>query len=357
MCFSKKKIRIVLTGGGTGGSVTPLIAIAQELQGRYGNDLEIMWIGMQKGIERTMTARYSFIYRGISAGKWRRYFSWKNVFDLLRVILGFIQSFCILIAFRPKLIITAGSFISVPVVWAGWLLRINILVHQQDLRPGLANKLMAACATRVTVAFEKSLDDYKHAQLVGNPVRHEFATPVKHHQDDKPVVLILGGGTGSAFINDLVADSLEDLLEVCKIIHITGKEKERTHIHSHHIDTTGYEFYDLLDTDHLAKAMQRADIVVTRAGLGTLSELSFLGKPTIIIPIPASHQEDNAEFFTHHGALVLNQDNIHPRDFSKLICDILNDKRRLEEMSQAIKTAMRHDANTAMLNIIDSLLK
>lgn len=356
MCFTKKKIKIVLTGGGTGGSVTPLIAIAEDLQKKYGSDLQIMWIGMQRGIERTMTARYPFIYRGISAGKWRRYTSAKNIFDLFRVMLGFVQSFCILIAFRPRLIVTAGSFISVPVIWAGWLLRIKIIVHQQDLRPGLANKLMAACATAVTVAFEKNLSDYKKAMWIGNPMREEFFLRSLLRHEDKPIVLILGGGTGSQFINDSVAENLEELLDICKIIHITGKEKQRVHLHTHHIDTTGYEYYDLLDTAHVARAMQRATLVITRAGLGTLSELAFLAKPTIIIPIPDSHQEDNAAYFKKHGALVLNQAELSPRQFVAVVADCLGDAKKLEQMGKGMAAAMKQGANQSMLEIITKFI-
>jgi UDP-N-acetylglucosamine--N-acetylmuramyl-(pentapeptide) pyrophosphoryl-undecaprenol N-acetylglucosamine transferase len=358
MTQAEKKIRIVLTGGGTGGSVTPLLAVAEDLIARYADNLSIVWIGMSSGVERTMTAGYPFDYKAISAGKLRRYFSWKNFFDPLRLLLGFIQSFFILLTARPRLVMTAGSFISVPVIWAAWLLRIPSIIHQQDIRPGLANKLMAPFVSVVTVVFEKSLGDYgKKAVLTGNPIRSAFSESFVENNETKPILLILGGGTGSETINNLIYESLDTLTRFCKIIHVTGKPNVRSSLQGKDTGITDYECYDLLDTVHMAKAMQRASVVVTRAGLGFLSELSFLGKATVIIPIPKTQQEDNAAYFEKQGAaIVLDQKNLDPRQFTLVIQNLLNDKAKLAVLREHIKQVMRHDANSAIMNIIEKYI-
>jgi len=353
------KFRVVLSGGGTGGSVTPLLAMADELASRYPKELSMLWIGTTQGVERTMIANYPFEYRSILSAKWRRYFSIRNITDLFSLLISFFQSLVILCCFRPQLIITAGSFISVPVVFAAWLLKIPILVHQQDIRPGLANKLMAPCAKIITVSFEKSLLDYKKKSIwVGNPVRKEFKDYETTNQakNDLPVILVLGGGTGSESINNLVIDSLSELTKIAKVVHITGKHDTKPLLNREKL--ANYYFYDLLGTAHMARSMSEADLVITRAGLGTLSELSFLSKPAIVIPIPKSHQEDNAKYFKDCGAaLVLDQTNLDAKQFTKAISDFLANNDLMLKMSAAMKQAMKRNANASLGHIIDRLLK
>lgn len=361
MLSNETNIRIVLSGGGTGGSVTPLLAISEELSERYGERLSMMWIGTHQGIERALTARHPFIYKAVAAGKLRRYFDLRNITDIFKIIIGLIQSVYILYSFKPQLVVTAGSFLSVPVAWAAWILNIPVIVHQQDIRPGLANLLMAPCAKVVTVAFGKSLDDYGSKSVwIGNPVRKEFKAkaemqPTHVKSSEKPLLVILGGGTGSQTINSLVLESVGTLTPFLRVIHITGRlgrwSDERREA------TPDYQFYELLESEHLAEALADASLVVTRAGLGTLSELSYLGKPCIIIPIPDSHQEENAEYFASRGAaVVLDQRTLSPKIFSTTIKRLLNDKDELAYMSQKIKDVMKHNANKEMADIIDDLI-
>jgi UDP-N-acetylglucosamine--N-acetylmuramyl-(pentapeptide) pyrophosphoryl-undecaprenol N-acetylglucosamine transferase len=167
----------------------------------------------------------------------------------------------------------------------------------------------------------------------------------------------LGGGTGSETINNLIYESLDTLTRFCKIIHVTGKPNVRSSLQGKDTGITDYECYDLLDTVHMAKAMQRASVVVTRAGLGFLSELSFLGKATVIIPIPKTQQEDNAAYFEKQGAaIVLDQKNLDPRQFTLVIQNLLNDKAKLAVLREHIKQVMRHDANSAIMNIIEKYI-
>src|SRR6056297_179313 len=212
-----KKKTIFLTGGGTGGSVSPLLAVAEEFFSRE-KEVDFIWIGSEKGVERDMVEYKDFKgrkidYKIICAGKWRRYFSLKNFFDLFKLGFGFFQSLFLVLKYRPDLVMSAGSFVSVPAVWAAGFLRRPILIHQQDVRPGLANKLMAPFARVITTVFQESRKAYgAKARVVGNIIRKNLDMEAKDNyfkvREDTPILLVVGGGTGAKFINDLVEKNL-----------------------------------------------------------------------------------------------------------------------------------------------------
>lgn len=396
MDLKNKNYKILLTGGGTGGSVAPLLAVAEELKiplapsrGQAPFDkggeinFEFLWLGTKFGPEREMVERVEIKFKAIYGGKLRRYFSFKNLADIIKIKLGFFQALFIMLKWRPDLVMSAGSFISVPIVWAAWILGVPVLIHQQDICAGLANKLMAPFAKTITVAFEKSLADYgKKAVWIGNPTRQSLKTPNPKSQfpidANLPVVLIVGGGTGAMPINKLVADSLGELTKFCQIIHVAGKNKkinvipepkaiESRGLSTGQQDSTGYyassgminyNAYEFLNVEKMAEALNAADLVITRAGLGFLSELSYLGKPSIIIPMPDSHQEANAEFFKNKkAALVIEQKHLAAANFSHLVKDLLSDKKMLGRLRTNMKNAMKPEANRAMVKIVKSLLK
>lgn len=345
--------KILLTGGGTLGSVSPLLAIAEEL-----NNSEFLWVGTNKGLEREIVERENIKFKSIVSGKLRRYFSFRNFIDPFLIIIGLFQSIFIMIKWRPNMIITAGSFVSVPVVIAGWILKVPSLIHQQDVRPGLANKLMAPFAKKITVSFEKSLADYgKKAVWTGNPTRHNLEisnnkpkmTNYFDLQNDLPVVLVMGGGTGAKGINNLISNGLDELTKFCQVIHITGKNKVEK------IKVKNYYFFESLNIEEITEAYRLADVVVSRCGMGSLTELSCLGKPSILIPIPDSHQEENAEVFAEKdAAIVLDQKKITPEELSNKIKNILNNREIKEKLSNNIKNVMKKNANKEIIKIINS---
>lgn len=367
-----KNAKILLTGGGTGGSVVPLLAIADELRLGGSKSLarllepEFFWIGTRGGVERKIVENAGIEFRPIFSGKLRRYFSLRNLIDPIFIFFGFLQSLIIILKQQPDLVISAGSFVSAPAVWAAWLLRVPVLIHQQDARPGLANKLMAPCASAITATFEKSLNDYgKKAVWIGNFVREELVNYKISRREafqkiglqyDKQVILILGGGTGATAINELIWNGLNDLTKFCQIIHITGKNKQPSANSRQPI--AGYHFFEFVHTDGMAKAYTAADIVVSRCGMGVLTELSYLGKPAILIPLPDSHQEDNAAIFAEKkAAVVLNQKELTPEKLVENIKKLLADENLRAELRANIQAVIKRGANKRVVEIIKGLLK
>ena len=353
--------KILLTGGGTAGSVSPLLAIAEDL--KSGGNFEFLFIGTKAGIEKQMVKDAGIAYRAIAAGKLRRYFDWRNFLDVVKIKLGFWQAFFIILKEKPDLVLSAGSFVAVPVVWASWLLRVPVLVHQQDIRPGLANKLMAPFARIVTVTFEKSLSDYgKKAIFTGNPVKKELRVTGYGLRKDEilkkfnlkpalPVVFVVGGGTGAEGINKLVERGLENLITFCQVIHSTGKGKMNARRHQN------YHPFEFLNVEEMAVALNLADVVVSRAGLNLLAEISAVGKPAIIIPMPDSHQEDNAALLVEkNAAAVLNQKLLNSDSFVADIKFLLDNPAEREKLGKNIKGLFKEGANESMTKIIKSLI-
>lgn len=354
-----KSIKLMLTGGGTGGSVTPLLAVAQKFKNQFPKT-EFIWLGTIDGPEADLVKKERIEFRAVYSGKWRRYFSIKNILDIFLIIIGFFESLVIIFHEKPDIILSAGSFVSVPVVWAGWILGVPSLIHQQDVVPGLANKLMAPFSRRVTLTFEESEKSFNKKKIivVGNPCREEILYGNKENgrqffnlEEYLPTVLIIGGGTGALVINNLVKESLDELTKFCQIIHLTGKGKG-TEIK----DNNRYHVYEFL-TKEMADTFATADLVITRAGMGVLTELSYLAKPTIIIPMPDSHQEANAEVFKkNEAAVILNQDKLISKKFVLEIKSLLQDGDKLEVLGKNIKEIIPKDAAEKIVEEIVNII-
>lgn len=334
--------RIILAGGGTGGSVGPLLAVVDEIKNKEP-ETEFLFIGTRKGIpEKELVKNKNIPYQSIFSGKFRRYISLKNIIDPFLILIGFFQSFFIILKFKPKAIFSAGGFVSVPLAWAAWLLRKPIFIHQQDIVPGLANKLIAPLAKKITISFEKSFKNFSKQKtiLTGNPVRKEIFQGDKQRaikqfnlDNNLPVLLIIGGGTGAQKINEMIAQIVPELVEFCQIIHLTGKGKK---IFDKKLDFKNYHQYEFLSQE-IPDLYQAADLIISRAGMGVLTELSVLKKPVICIPILDSHQEFNAQYFADREALVLiNQKMLKPGKLLEKIKKIINSEKQLKNLSNNI---------------------
>lgn len=363
----------MFSGGGTGGSVAPLLAIAEELRKEENfkesgfSDLRFVFVGTKKGPEKEMIESFNkeigkMEFVSLISGKWRRYFSIHNFFDIFKIIIACFRSFGLLAEFRPDIIISAGAFVSVPLVWAAASKKIPILIHQQDLRPGLANNLMAPFARVITVVFEKSLVDYgPKSVLAGNPIR-----PMESIQDDNlikelkdrfsldssiPLILVFGGGLGAIGINRLIFKAAPDLAQHYQIIHLTGKGKMPLDIDM--LELNNYHVLEFLDNRRLSTLMSMANLVISRAGLGTLTELSYWRKPAILIPMPKSHQEENAGYFAkERAAQTFNQAGLTVDKLAAAIKDILDYSTVKQELSNNIGRIMKRNAAGTISGII-----
>lgn len=346
-------MKILFAGGGTGGSVVPLLAIKEEIEKR-GIKADYLWLGTLEGPEKELVEAEKINFQPIVSAKIRRYFSLKNIFAPLLLLMAFSQASQKVFKFNPDIILTAGSFVAVPVAWAGKLFGKKVVIHQQDLSKGLANKLMAPFADIVTVTFEDSLKDFgSKAVCVGNPVRGDFlkgsnveAIKKFNLEKDLPTVLIMGGGTGARALNNIVKDSVGELVHFCQVIHITGKGK-KVNVYDERYHT--FEFL----TDDYSHAFAAADIIVCRAGLGTFTELVHLGKPAIVIPLPDTHQEDNAKYFeAKKSVLVLAQENLNAESLVKEVKKLLANKTKQKELSEGLSKVMKKNAQEKIVELL-----
>lgn len=350
--------KIMLSGGGTGGSVIPLIFIFRELQ----NEFDFLFVGTYSGLEKEIIKKEGIKYFPILSGKWRRYFSLKNIVDLFKIFLAFWQSLCLLIKEKPSLLISAGGFVAVPLSLAAWFLKIPIIIHQQDVLPGLANKLMAPLAKIITLTFEKSLKNYgKSAKLIGNIGFEDKLDSIDKKQvfdkynfdNNLPLVLVLGGGTGSLFINNLLGASLDCLLDKVNIFHVSGKSDRDINSNFSH---KRYIKFNFIDHNDLMLVMKVSDLVVSRCGLSTLSEISFLKKASLLIPMPNSHQEENAkEFEDREGAIVLKENFLSPSIFCEKIINTLENSKLLNDLQNKSSLIIKN-GNQEMIAIIKEIL-
>jgi len=350
--------RILLTGGGTAGSVTPLIALAEHIRASYPT-ANFLFVGSQRGPERILAEAAGLPFQSISSGKWRRYWSVRNLTDLGRIWRGYRAAGKIIASWHPTIIISAGSFVSVPIVWAGHRAGIRIIIHQQDIRPGLANRLMTAAADLITVSFEQSLKNFpKHkVQLIGNPVRPEIlrgsaikAQEIFHLEPATPTLLVMGGGTGSNFLNQLIGSLAFQLVKQWQVIHLTGSERNYPELHDER-----YHRYDLL-TWQIPHALAAATVVLSRCGLGAMTELAALSKAAIFVPMPDSHQDENAQIIRDlQGGIVYEQDQLSSAKFFASIESLRKNPAERTRLGTNLRQLYRADALERLAAIVISL--
>ncbi len=365
----QKKLTIVLTGSGSGGPVAPLLALVPHLEKEF-NHASFLFVGANGGtVEQHMAKKAGIPFVGIVAAKLRRYWSVSNIATPVRFLIGLVQAYRILNALQPLCVIGAGGFVQVPVCYAAWILGIPVFVHQQDVMPGLANKLCAPVARRITVTFKESVTDFPHGWSVrnlhtvdkvvwtGNPVR-ELELParektLKHFKldPDYPTVLIMGGGTGALSLNALVAESLDMLTKSFNVLHITGKGKKV-------LDAKKERYTALEFIDDMASCYAVADLVLCRAGLSTITELASLKKAAILVPLPGTHQELNALYLSEEqAAMTLDQDLLTPDNLATFLRTTLFDHALLKGLGKRLHELMPQGAGESVVKVIVDSLK
>ncbi|MCM1121242.1 MAG: undecaprenyldiphospho-muramoylpentapeptide beta-N-acetylglucosaminyltransferase [Eubacterium sp.] len=308
--------KIVLTGGGTAGHVTPNMALIPKLR-----DLqyEIAYMGSYDGIEKKLMEDFDIPYFGIATGKFRRYFDPKNFSDPFRVLKGMREARKYLRELHPDVLFSKGGFVSVPVVRAAASLGIPCIIHESDMTPGLANKLCIPVARKVCCNFPETFRmlPTSKAVLTGSPIRKELAMGNKEagyrlcgFDASKPVIMVVGGSLGSAAINQAVRDVLPELLKDFQVVHLCGKEKMDNLL----LTTPGYKQFEYVSSE-MKNLFAMADLVISRAGANAISEILALKKPNILIPLPASSSRGdqimNAKSFESQGfSIVIDEDDL-----------------------------------------------
>jgi len=357
-------MKIVLSGGGTLGPVVPLLVMAEAYR-RVHPEVEFIWVGTKTGPEKDLVAQHQIPFFIIAAGKWRRYFSFLNVIDLIKVKTAFFQSLFLLWREKPDLMITVGGFVSVPLHWAGALLRIPTWVHQQDARPGLANLLMSGPAKKVTTALKGSIKYFKNknAEWVGNPVRdlsvsNFLDSKARFNIPEKAVTIFaMGGGTGSVRVNQLVVEALGYWPKDWQVIHLVGKERPKESAANASKLFPNYRAYEFF-TDEMKDAYAAADVVITRAGFASLTELASLSKAAVVIPMPDTHQEDNAKYLAKEKAVIFfDQQTASGSKLAKTVEELVADAVGRELMAKRLHEILPPASEEKVVQIIDSLVK
>lgn len=344
--------RIVLTGGGTAGHVTPNIALIPRLR---ESNYDIHYVGSYEGIEKRLIEDYEIPYYGIATGKFRRYFDVKNFSDPFRVIKGYSEAKKILQQIRPDVLFSKGGFVSVPVVRAAASLNIPCIIHESDMTPGLANKLCIPVATKVCCNFPETMRSLPQdkAVLTGSPIREELTKGNKIAALDlcgfsslKPVIMVIGGSLGAASINKSVRDALPKLLEDFQVVHICGKDKVDNLL----LNVSGYKQFEYLKAE-LKDIFAMVSLVISRAGANAICELLALKKPNILIPLSAN---------SSRGDQILNAQSFEKQGFSVVIDDdYLTENLLVEKVHELYFTRQTYiDAmeKSTQLNSIDTIL-
>ncbi|MBI4138479.1 MAG: undecaprenyldiphospho-muramoylpentapeptide beta-N-acetylglucosaminyltransferase [Candidatus Wildermuthbacteria bacterium] len=364
-------MKILFAGGGTGGHILPIVAVARELRKQAGTQkTEFFYMGPKDDFSDMISSQEGIRIMRISAGKVRRDGSFaaisKNILDtFIKTPLGILQAFFRIFFLAPDLIFSKGGYGSVPSVLAGWILRVPIILHESDVMPGVANRVSGKFANDIFISFPETPGfPRKKVQQVGNPIREDLlsgslqeANRLFSLQGGKPVILIMGGSQGSQRINDMLVNIAREMLKEYEIIHQTGdKNFQETKKEAEvAIPKELLPFYHpvpfLKETD-LKHAFSVADLVVNRAGAGSIFEIAALGKPSILVPLPEAaqnHQLENAYAYNKAGAcIVLEESNLTPHFFLERVHFLISNKEEYARMSRAALAFSRPRAAKAI---------
>ena len=349
--------RIILTGGGTAGHVTPNIALLPRLK-ELGYDIQ--YIGSYEGIEKKLIEEMQIPYYGISSGKLRRYFDLKNFSDPFKVLKGYTEARKLMKKLKPDIVFSKGGFVSVPVVMAANRAHIPVICHESDMTPGLANKLTAPFATKICCNFPETVKylPADKAVLTGSPIRQELrsgdpeaARRFCGFTSDKPVLMIIGGSLGSANVNNAIREILPQLLPDFQVVHLCGKDKLDPSLNG----TAGYVQFEYIKKE-LADLFALADVVVSRAGANAICELLDLRKPALLIPLGSNASRGdqilNAESFRSQGFCeVLTEDDLNSQRLLSTIHDLYDHR---DTYIQAMEKSKMSNAIETITNLIEN---
>ncbi len=352
--------KIVLTGGGTAGHVTPNIALIPYLK-KEGYD--VYYIGSKGGMEEELIKKCDIPYYGVSSGKLRRYFDKKNFSDIFKVLKGIMQAKHIIRKIKPDVVFSKGGFVAVPVVVGAALNKVNVVCHESDITPGLANKLAMPFAKAVCTTFPEAVKHIKDNKGIytGTPIRDMLFTGKKENglemcgfSDNKPVILIMGGSQGSVKVNNSVRELLSKLLPKYDIVHLCGKGNLDESLS----DKEGYKQFEYI-SDELPDLFAMADMVISRAGSNAICEFLALHKPMLLIPLGknASRGDQilNAESFKKQGfAEVIDEEKMTKGSLFDTINRVYENR---QSYIDAMESSQASDGIKSVMDIIKAATK
>src|SRR3989344_3644192 len=373
MTDSAGNIRIILTGGGSGGHIYPLLAVLQEIKEQLkARELsaEFIYLGPKDSYSVILQSA-DVKFRGIAGPKLRRYASFQNLLDIPKFFIALFQAWWQLFLLMPDVVFSKGGPGALPVVILAWFYRIPVVVHESDIMPGLTNLLSRPFARRVCVTFEQSAPYFgKKGVVTGNPVRASLRVPQVAKETGKkelgfsptePLVVILGGSQGSQRINEFIALNLKELIGITQVLHQCGTAnhsyvekltKAALAESSAVTKATRYRLVPYLEDREMTIALGAADVVIARSGSGTIAEVALFGKPTILIPLAESandHQRANAyEFAKKGGAIVIEESNLQFGIFVGQLKTVLQNAELAERTGAAMRQLAKPDAASAV---------
>ncbi len=366
-------MKIILTAGG-GGHFSPLLCVYSALP----KDTKVLVVGRKHALEGDSAisleyqtaARLGMSYAAITTGRWQRAFTRHTIPSLLRLPKGFFEAYQVVKNFRPDVVLSFGGYVSIPVVMAAWILRIPVVIHEQTLEAGAANRIASYFAKKVCISWESSKKFFPKEKVVltGNPIR-QFSPPAggfnfQLPKEKLPVVYVTGGSLGSHAINVLVEGCIKKLLEICVVIHQTGdsgefRDYDRLSKIKNRLNKSLRDRYILtkfVNSEDVGGIMRWADLVVARSGINTVSELLFFGKPSLLIPLPFSQrdeQEKNAQFLSDLGlAEMAKQNELTISSFYERVCTLLGKRNMYLQNSKRAKEYIITDAEKRIINVV-----
>ena len=367
-------MRVLISGGGTGGHIYPALAVATRLRDSYHAD--ILYLGSDDGLETKLVPAAGFRFVTVKAGKLQRFVSWRTATGVARVPVGMAQAIGSVRNFHADVAFTSGGYVAVPAGLAARLNGVPLLMHQQDVPPNLSNRLIAPLATRISVAFADSLRYFptRKTLLLGNPVRQAIldvrqtvpqqARIALNFAPDLPLLLVTGGSQGARHLNQVICQALPELLKHCQVLQISGtKLFDETRLLAERtmggLDATLQQRYRLVPymDQEMPLALQAAELVICRAGAATLSELALLSKPSILVPLPpaigASPQEANAYTFGQkQAAEVIRNADLKREVLVERVQSIITSSTRLETMAEAVRSFAKPEATQEIVETI-----
>ncbi len=353
-------MKILFTGGGTLGPVTPLLAVMEAFK-KQDKSVDFVWVGTKHGPEQRLIKKLNVRFYSLPKARLPRHFSLEWLLLPITFLSAFLAAIHILHQEKPNVVGSAGGYTAVPIIYAAKFLKIPVWIHQQDVRLLLTNKITASKAKFITVAWEASKKDFSSltTQVIGNPVRQSVIDGLKKNAQDqfelnknKPTVLVMGGGSGAKWLNQQMAEIGKKLAGSANVIHLTGRGKMIARLEELHDDYHAVEFL----SEGMADVLNAADVIVSRAGMGAITECSALSKACVFVPLVESHQEDNAKALGE-SVVVLEQKSTTTSVLLKSVLELVGDEKKRKALGSALHNRLRTDCVSEIVQVLKTIAK